>query len=195
MAKYHINPKTGNPGVCRAQEGKCPFGAADEHYSSPQEARLAYEKLMGQTVLDPEVYNRNLDYALELARLARRDGFTFPNHGASGEAGGLRLSLDQMREPLLAEGNCWTVANELIETYDGQLEQYDILAKDSRGLWSEAHSALCDPQDNVIIDFTFRQFDPTSSWPLITTPEDWRKRVSQAAGKSYVWDDFSEEDD
>jgi len=26
MAKFHVNPDTGNPGVCRSEHGKCPFG-------------------------------------------------------------------------------------------------------------------------------------------------------------------------
>lgn len=42
MAQYHINPQTGNPGVCRAAKA-CPFGPPDLHYKSPDEARLAYE--------------------------------------------------------------------------------------------------------------------------------------------------------
>lgn len=44
MAKYHINSK-GEVGKCHAIF-RCPFGADDEHYSSEQEARLAYEKVM-----------------------------------------------------------------------------------------------------------------------------------------------------
>ena len=43
MARFHINPKTGNPGQCRAQQA-CPFGGAEDHYSSQEEARAAYER-------------------------------------------------------------------------------------------------------------------------------------------------------
>lgn len=43
MSQYHINPKTGNPGICRA-ESKCPFGGADEHYTTKAAAREAFEK-------------------------------------------------------------------------------------------------------------------------------------------------------
>jgi hypothetical protein len=42
MAKYHINPQTGNPGACRAKE-KCPFGDTDHHYDSKEAARQAFE--------------------------------------------------------------------------------------------------------------------------------------------------------
>jgi len=42
MSAYHINPKTGNPGVCHAKKA-CPFGDKFEHYSTKEEARDAYE--------------------------------------------------------------------------------------------------------------------------------------------------------
>ncbi len=45
MARYHINPKTGNVGQCRARQGGCPFGEAD-HYDTQEEARQVYEKRM-----------------------------------------------------------------------------------------------------------------------------------------------------
>jgi hypothetical protein len=46
MSKYHINPRTGNPGICRAIK-VCPFGDLEKaHYSSKEEAREAYETEM-----------------------------------------------------------------------------------------------------------------------------------------------------
>jgi len=44
MAKYHINPKTGNPNICRA-ETSCPFGDLQaDHYPTKKAALAAYEK-------------------------------------------------------------------------------------------------------------------------------------------------------
>lgn len=43
MAIYHIT-KAGNPGICRAQHGKCPFGGDDSHYTSKEAAWEAIEK-------------------------------------------------------------------------------------------------------------------------------------------------------
>lgn len=43
MAKFHINPMTGNAGRCSAVNGRCPFGEADNHFDSIEEARGAYE--------------------------------------------------------------------------------------------------------------------------------------------------------
>ncbi len=45
MAKFHVNPATGEPGICRARRN-CPFGGAEEHYDSKEAARAAYERKM-----------------------------------------------------------------------------------------------------------------------------------------------------
>lgn len=48
MAKFHINPDTGDSGACQSTEGRCPFGGDDEHYISITEARtMAEEQLSG----------------------------------------------------------------------------------------------------------------------------------------------------
>lgn len=51
MAKFHINPSTGNPGECSATVKDCPYGSADEHYGSAEEARAAYEVMMSPQAL------------------------------------------------------------------------------------------------------------------------------------------------
>lgn len=51
---YHVNPTTGKVGTCRAmsdnggqkRRGGCPFGTVDQHHSTAEEARLAYEDTM-----------------------------------------------------------------------------------------------------------------------------------------------------
>lgn len=42
---YHLNPETGKPGLCRASVKPCPFGLPGEHFSTPDEARTAYEAM------------------------------------------------------------------------------------------------------------------------------------------------------
>lgn len=49
MAKYHIN-NSGDVGECSARAGNCPFGGADEHYTSAEAARTAYESRQGAFV-------------------------------------------------------------------------------------------------------------------------------------------------
>lgn len=50
MAKYHIGRK-GNPTLCRAKNGNCPFGAESEHYKSKEEAQKHLENKNMNTVL------------------------------------------------------------------------------------------------------------------------------------------------
>jgi hypothetical protein len=40
---YHINSK-GEAGKCTAKKGGCPFGDAEQHYTSSEAAREAYEE-------------------------------------------------------------------------------------------------------------------------------------------------------
>jgi hypothetical protein len=46
LTKYHLNPKTGNASLCKADEGNCPFGGEDSHFSTAEIAREVYEKGM-----------------------------------------------------------------------------------------------------------------------------------------------------
>lgn len=59
MSKVHIN-SNGEPGICKAVSGACPFGAADTHFSSTEEAAQAYEsaqKAMGNGIHQRVVKN------------------------------------------------------------------------------------------------------------------------------------------
>jgi hypothetical protein len=59
MQRYHINTK-GEPGLCSAASGKCPFGADAPHYDSVIEARQAYEKSQSKSLVstkkEPKAY-------------------------------------------------------------------------------------------------------------------------------------------
>jgi hypothetical protein len=61
MPKYHINPTTGNTGVCHAKKS-CPFGDMEsDHYPSKEAARLGYEKQNATvTTPSPIVYPRGI---------------------------------------------------------------------------------------------------------------------------------------
>lgn len=43
--RYHINPETGDPGICTAVV-KCRFGGEGDHYPSSRDARQAFERKM-----------------------------------------------------------------------------------------------------------------------------------------------------
>lgn len=61
MAKYHISPSTGDPGLCSAKPGNCPYGHNVEHFTSPGAARLAYEKILAD-VEAPTLENNTLRF-------------------------------------------------------------------------------------------------------------------------------------
>lgn len=51
MARYHVNPVTGDYGVCHAKKGKCPFGGAsgnENHFGDEAKARQASEAIHKQ---------------------------------------------------------------------------------------------------------------------------------------------------
>lgn len=48
--KFHINTR-GEPGKCHAENGRCPFGSAEDHYATREGASAAYERSMhGDTI-------------------------------------------------------------------------------------------------------------------------------------------------
>lgn len=50
---YHINLMTGVPGKCKASQGRCPFGSADEHHATADEAQQAFEASMADQQFVP----------------------------------------------------------------------------------------------------------------------------------------------
>lgn len=40
---FHVNSKTGVAGKCSATQGGCPFGAVEDHFTSPEAARASFE--------------------------------------------------------------------------------------------------------------------------------------------------------
>lgn len=82
MAKFHITPKTGNPGSCRAVTGACPFGSTDEHYPTKEAARAAFEKTNEATVLAFEKKTQSLPAFHGSKHLF--DAFSYDHLGAAG---------------------------------------------------------------------------------------------------------------
>ena len=68
MPRYHLNFK-GEASICRAKKN-CPFGDLDtEHYSSPEEARKAYEKIAKNNLsVFPQYVNYNPEQVAEDAK-------------------------------------------------------------------------------------------------------------------------------
>ena len=77
MAKYHVNPGTGKPGLCNATKA-CPFGGAEAHFGSRVAAQAHYEELMADSTLPPRPkklsYEEEVKLADELLALAKSEG-------------------------------------------------------------------------------------------------------------------------
>lgn len=74
MAKFHISV-SGEPNLCTAAEGNCPLSDADEHFSSPEEARTAYEAENVEDLMPPPLKRGALSrkQAIELDQFFTKD--------------------------------------------------------------------------------------------------------------------------
>lgn len=50
--RFHVNPETGRPNICRATVRDCPHGGEDEHFDSTQEAREHFEKANHKKIVE-----------------------------------------------------------------------------------------------------------------------------------------------
>lgn len=57
MKTYHVNPRTGNPALCHAEKGKCPFGA---HTLDPVQCYAIYERVMADYTVPRPISKRTL---------------------------------------------------------------------------------------------------------------------------------------
>lgn len=85
MARYHINPNTDEPGICRAHSGRCPFGSADEHFDSPEAARVAFEQSNSGRTFTKAVKRVERDVAIE-ANPSDFDSVAVPDFSRVGRA-------------------------------------------------------------------------------------------------------------
>ena len=71
MAKYHVK-KDGTPGICRAQDGNCPLGDTNEHFSNVQDAQEYADKLNEQRIKRDKLgndYIRNRYFGYEVDKI------------------------------------------------------------------------------------------------------------------------------
>lgn len=57
---FHVNTKTGETGECGAVKGKCPFGNAENHYTSAAAARTAFEEAQAGSFSNEGVVDEQL---------------------------------------------------------------------------------------------------------------------------------------
>lgn len=116
MARFHINPVTGEPGQCRAQQA-CPFGGANEHFDSKEEAMQNYEVVMaGMTVPEPTAKDELRERLIAQAEkdTLREQQAAFAPRGEVES----REEAERMTEELLTAAK--QIAAEHLERIDGQ---------------------------------------------------------------------------
>lgn len=81
MAKFHINPNTGEPGRCVAVI-RCKYGQGDEsHFDTKFEAREAYEDMMkDKDHPSGWLYEKNL----HISQFENEDDFLVAKYGGNG---------------------------------------------------------------------------------------------------------------
>jgi len=75
---FHIHPKTGEAGACKAEQGRCPYGAPNEHYPTREAAQAAFEK--SQATFEEEPYA-----SVETEELERLETSMLEEHRSSKE--------------------------------------------------------------------------------------------------------------
>lgn len=86
MARFHVNPATGNTGPCKASKVSCPHGGEsgeENHYGSEAEAQSAAETLMASKY--KEVYNgyrKGETAGLDLSQAAKKHLITVAASGS-----------------------------------------------------------------------------------------------------------------
>lgn len=86
-----------------------------------------------------------------------------------------------------ASGQCWRVTELLVESF----EVFEWIgadhANDPNGRFDKLgqygnHFAAYHQNSDLIVDYTFRQFDDSAPYPLICPKEEWIERLA------YVWE-------
>jgi len=75
-AKYHVNPATGDVGVCTATKRACSYGDDENHFTSAEAARAAYEESSSEA---PKKLSKNANPKTNLDELAQK--FKELSHG------------------------------------------------------------------------------------------------------------------
>lgn len=160
MAKFHINPNTGHPGKCTAEEGNCPFGEDAPHFASASDARKSFESSMANHPAGKGLQKRAPIHRVN-ENLVPKDYEDIA--AAFKEAWGADTSTDENWSPENPElGQCAVTALVVQDGYGGKLKRG--LANGVSHYWNEINGE--------VIDLTRAQFLE----PIEITDESERER-------------------
>ena len=163
MAKYHVNPSTGEAGPCRAEKN-CPFGdLTTEHFDTAEDARRAYEKVMSAS---PWTGTSKV----------RVVGTTILNDGQNAEVVEVGKETFRIENRTADDGAEFVVISQPIPNSRGAQGSEVLLYPSSRVSYGEAIEAL----EKVNGDLTGKVFnDKTRQFEVYqsTNPHDNRVRT------------------
>ncbi len=184
MSKFHLNAK-GEAGKCRAAKGKCPFGSADEHYDTPEEARSAFEKLMTEKKEVPVVALSDLvgivafEKAIEDGNISERAHADDPNLRVYSYTKQVQFSGYWTPETLLARGLILRLPDGVLanaEIVGRGLPKFFTVEQMAEGDWTRVK--LVDDDEGVTVSEA-----PEISWDA---PAVVSEKMNGALGLAYV---------
>jgi hypothetical protein len=118
-------------------------------------------------------------------------------------------TLREFSDPKIASGSCWRVTNELIESVDfseyGYWSQPDwanaVGSATKDGINIEHYAAFFE-SEQMVLDYTIRQFDENLPFPLVTSFDEWSRLMRVHLGPNVDlstgeldYDDYDDEDE
>lgn len=184
MAKWHLNSQ-GDPGVCKATQGQCPFG---QHFDEIDGAREAFEQAASferqeKTKLERTLLSDAYDDLIELNNALEGKFVKLEVNGKSLEYG------EALSDPELAKGNSAFIADYMRKFTDDEerrldgLPTYAVVSHTPTGALVGTHAAntLQIKGETYVFDYGFAEIDPNAEWPYVGTPEQWRREVDKAS--------------
>lgn len=113
------------------------------------------------------------------SRVAKLD---VANHAQVGDEW---VTVADMADPAIARNNCWATSNEIYESGHIEnivhVEEVDIVGVESPGC---THYAvyLTDGEEEVVMDFTVRQFSPDAPFPYVVPLTTWHAYMKHITG-------------
>lgn len=173
MSRFHIN-SNGEPGICKAVSKPCPFGDDSTHFSSSEEATVAYSKAQeamgnasfGKSSLKPGeafTYLETRDEAEKVANLIANEGkyaaiveysslyaIGEPDFDEYEDEDEFKEALDEFRD---------SMENEDVEFEAPQISGYHVRAFDNFEQAKEADSDLWNGNDRTDIHVEIEDAD------------------------------------
>lgn len=105
------------------------------------------------------------------------------NHSQYGEE---FVTISEMSKPKIARNNCWIVSNEIMEQLDlseyATIDEVDMVGA-AGSLCSHYAVYLSRGTEQVVLDFTARQFDSEAPFPYVVPLDVWYGYVKHVTGR------------